>query len=108
MSEADHKVTLEEAMAVAEFSGMIGNYVNAEKDRKVDMFEVNIVPQGEKQLRAINKLLPKLNSVRDRGGEVFKIGDFFSEEYSDAVCEKYINLGLYSNSVRIKAESKKG
>ena len=108
MSEADHKVTLEEAMAVAEFSGMIGNYVNAEKDRKVDMFEVNIVPQGEKQLRAIKELLPKLNSVHDRGGEVFKIGDFFSEEYSDAVCEKYINLGLYSNSVRIKAEPDKG
>ena len=108
MSEADHKVTLEEAMAVAEFSGMIGNYVNAEKDRKVDMFEVNIVPQGEKQLRAIKELLPKLNSVHDRGGEVFKIGDFFSEEYSDAVCEKYINLGLYSNSVRKKAESDKG
>ena len=108
MTEADHKVTLEEAMAVAEFSGMIGNYVNAEKDRKVDMFEVNIVPQGEKQLRAIKELLPKLNSVHDRGGEVFKIGDFFSEEYSDAVCEKYINLGLYSNSVRIKAEPDKG
>ena len=108
MTEADHKVTLEEAMAVAEFSGMIGNYVNAEKDRKVDMFEVNIVPQGEKQLRAIKELLPKLNSVHDRGGEVFKIGDFFSEEYSDAVCEKYINLGIYSNTVRIKAESNKG
>ena len=108
MTEADHKVTLEEAMAVAEFSGMISNYVNTEKDRKVDMFEVNIVPQGEKQLRAIKELLPKLNSVHDRGGEVFKIGDFFSEEYSDAVCEKYINLGLYSNSVRIRAEPDKG
>ena len=46
--------------------------------------------------------------MQDRGGVVFKIGDFFSEEYSDAVCEKYINLGLYSNSVRIKAESDKG
>jgi hypothetical protein len=38
MTEADHKVTLEEAMAVAEFSGMIGKYVNVEKGRKVDMF----------------------------------------------------------------------
>ena len=31
MTEADHKVTFEEAMAVAEFSGMISNYVNTEK-----------------------------------------------------------------------------
>ena len=45
--------------------------------------------------------------MQDRGGVVFKIGDFFSEEYSDAVCEKYINLGLYSTTVRIKAESDK-
>ena len=52
------------------------------------------VPQGEKPLRAIKALLPKLKSVQDRGGVVFKIGDFFSEEYSDAVCEKYINLWL--------------
>jgi hypothetical protein len=103
MTEADHKVTLEESIAVAEFSGMISNYINTEKDRKVDMFEVNIVPQGEKQLRAIKELLPKLKSVHDRGGEVFKIGDFYSEEYSDAVCEKYIDLGIYSNTVKIKA-----
>jgi len=108
MTEADHKVTLEENMAVAEFSGMISNYVNTEKERKVEMFEVNIVPQGEKQIRAIKELLPKLKSVHDRGGEVFKIGDFFSEEYSDAVCEKYINLGIYSNTVRIKAEPDRG
>ena len=71
------------------------------------MFEVNIVPQGEKQLRAIKELLPKLKLVHDRGGEVFKIGDFFSEEYSDAVCEKYINLGIYSNTVRIKQRPEK-
>jgi len=107
MTEADHKVTLEESIAVAEFSGMISNYINTEKDRKVDMFEVNIVPQGEKQLRAIKELLPKLKSVHDRGGEVFKIGDFYSEEYSDAVCEKYIDLGIYSNTVKIKAQPDK-
>ena len=53
------------------------------------------------------KLLPALKSVNDRGGDVFKIGKFFSEDYSDAVCEKYINLGFYSNSVRIKAELEK-
>ena len=45
----------------------------------VDMFEVNIVPQGEKQLIAIKELLPKLKSEHDRGGEVFKIGDFFQK-----------------------------
>ena len=104
LAEADHKVTEKEAMVVAEFSGMIGSYVNTEKGKKVDMFEVNIVPQSDEEIGAITKLLPALKSVNDRGGEVFKIGKFFSEDYSDAVCEKYINLGFYTNSVRLKAE----
>lgn len=66
LAEADHKVTEKEAMAVAEFSGMIGSYVNNEKGKKVDMFEVNVVPQSDEQISAIRKLLPSLKSVNDR------------------------------------------
>ena len=108
MAEADDEVTDEEAMAVAEFSGMIAHYVNAEKGGLIDMFEVNIVPQGDKQMRAINELLPDTKPVKDRGGEVFKVGKFFSEEYADAICEKYIALGLYSDSVRVKPKLDQG
>tara|TARA_Y100000590_G_scaffold340745_1_gene388641 strand:- start:23 stop:829 length:807 start_codon:yes stop_codon:yes gene_type:complete len=104
MAEADDEVTEEEAMAVAEFSGMIAHYVSSEKGGTVEMFEVNIVPQGDKQMEAIKDLLPDLYPVKDRGGQVFKVGKFFSEDYANAVCEKYIALGLYSNSVRIKAD----
>ena len=104
MAEADDEITEEESMAVSEFTGMITHYVNAEKGGVVDMFEVNIVPQGDEQIGAIKEILPNLDSVHDRGGEVFKVGKFFSEDYADAVCEKYIALGLYSNYVRIKPE----
>ena len=103
MAEADDEITEEESMAVSEFTGMIAHYVNAEKGGDVDMFEVNIVPQDEQQIGAINEILPNLESVSDRGGKVFKVGKFFSEDYAEAVCEKYIALGLYSNYVRIKA-----
>ncbi len=103
MAEADEEVTREEAMAISEFSGMISHYVNKEKGGSVDMFEVNIVPQGDHQIRAINELLPGLESVKDRGGEVFKVGKFFSEDYAEAVCTKYISLGLYSSYVRVKS-----
>ena len=96
-------MTREEAMAISEFSGMISHYVNKEKGGSVDMFEVNIVPQGDHQIRAINELLPGLESVKDRGGEVFKVGKFFSEDYAEAVCTKYISLGLYSSYVRVKS-----
>jgi len=102
MAEADDEVTEEEAMAVAEFTGMIAHYVSEEKGGEVEMFEVNLVPQGDKQMEAIKEILPELEVVDDRGGRVFKVGKYFSEDYAEAVCEKYIALGLYSDASKVK------
>ena len=104
MAEADDEVTPEEAMAVSEFTGMISHYVSLEKGGEVEMFEVNIVPQGEEQIKAVQEILPDLNVVDDRGGKVFKVGKYFSEDYAEAVCKKYIALGLYSGSSKIKVD----
>ena len=102
MAEADDEVTEEEAMAVAEFTGMIAHYVSEEKGGEVEMFEVNLVPQGDQQMEAIKEILPELEVVDDRGGRVFKVGKYFSEDYAEAVCEKYIALGLYSDASKVK------
>ncbi|MDP6169508.1 MAG: hypothetical protein QF780_05840 [Candidatus Marinimicrobia bacterium] len=104
MAEADDEVTDEEAMAVAEFTGMIGHYVSAEKGGEMLMFEVNIVPQGDQQMEAVRELLPELDMVEDRGGRVFKVGKYFSEDYAEAVCDKYISLGLYSSSSKVNVD----
>ena len=102
MAEADDEVTEEEAMAVAEFTGMISHYVSSEKGGDMLMYEVNIVPQGDQQMDAVRELLPELEVVEDRGGRVFKVGKYFSEDYAEAVCEKYISLGLYSDASKVK------
>ena len=102
MAEADDEVTEEEAMAVAEFTGMISHYVSSEKGGDMLMYEVNIVPQGDQQMDAVRELLPELEMVEDRGGRVFKVGKYFSEDYAEAVCEKYISLGLYSDASKVK------
>lgn len=102
MAEADDEVTDEEAMAVAEFTGMISHYVSSEKGGDMLMYEVNIVPQGDQQMDAVRELLPELEIVEDRGGRVFKVGKYFSEDYAEAVCEKYISLGLYSDASKVK------
>ncbi len=102
MAEADDEVTEEEAMAVAEFTGMISHYVSSEKGGDMIMYEVNIVPQGDQQMDAVRELLPELEMVEDRGGRVFKVGKYFSEDYAEAVCEKYISLGLYSDASKVK------
>ena len=104
MAEADDEVTDEEAMAVAEFTGMISHYVSSEKGGKVEMYEVNIVPQGDEQMDAVRQLLPELNIVQDRGGKVFKVGRYFSEDYAEAVCKKYIDLGLYSGATKVSVD----
>ena len=107
MAEADDEVTKEEEMAVAEFTGMIAYYVSSEKGGEVQMYEVNIVPQNKEQTDAVRELLPELNIVQDRGGNVFKVGRYFSEDYAEAVCKKYIDLGLYSGTTKVSAEPEK-
>jgi hypothetical protein len=107
MAEADDEVTDEEAMAVAEFTGMIAHYVSLEKGGEVEMWEVNIVPQGDDQISAVKEILPDLNVVEDRGGHVFKVGRYFSDDYAEAVCAKYISIGLYSNTTKLKVDFSK-
>ena len=108
MAEADEEVTDEEAMAVAEFTGMIAHYVSSEKGGDIEMYEVNIVPQGDEQMDAVRELLPELDIVKDRGGQVFKVGKYFSEDYAEAVCKKYISLGLYSGTTKVKVDTNSG
>ena len=102
MAEADDEVTDEEAMAVGEFTGMIGHYVSQEKGGSIDAFEVVIVPQNENQSNAVKELIPNIDSVKKQGGEIFIVGTFYSEDYANAVCGKYISLGLFTNSIKVK------
>ena len=102
MAEADDEVTDEEAMAVGEFTGMIAHYVSQEEGGSIDAFEVVIVPQNEQQSGAVKELIPNIDSVKKQGGEIFIVGTFYSEEYANAVCGKYISLGLFTNSIKVK------
>ena len=102
MAEADDEVTEEEAMAVGEFTGMIAHYVSQEEGGSIDAFEVVIVPQNEKQSGAVKELIPNIDSVKKQGGEIFIVGTFYSEDYASAICGKYISLGLFTNSIKVK------
>ena len=99
MAEADDEVTEEEAMAVGEFTGMIAHYVSQEEGGSIDAFEVVIVPQNEKQSDAVKDIIPNISSVKKQGGEIFIVGTFYSEDYANAVCAKYISLGLFTIAV---------
>ena len=105
MAEADDEVTEEEAMAVGEFTGMIAHYVSMEEGGSIDAFEVVIVPQNDEQTEAVRELIPNIESVKKRGGIIFIVGTFYSEDYANAVCSKYISLGLFTNALKVKIES---
>ena len=105
MAEADDEVTEEEAMAVGEFTGMIAHYVSQEEGGPVDAYEVAIVPQNDEQSDSVKELLMAKKAVKKRGGEVFIVGTFYSEDYASAVCDKYISLGLYTNYIKVVLEA---
>ena len=68
--------------------------MNAEKDRKVDMFEVNIVPQGEKQLRAIKELLPNLIRYKIEEVKYLRLEIFFQKNTQMRSVKNILILGF--------------
>lgn len=93
--EVDGAVQHEEALILAEMEGMIEQYVlGDESERK--MYEVLIVPQSDSQFNAAKELLPNVEYEVHRGGKAMVGGKFFSKEFAEAMCQKYITLGLFS------------
>jgi len=96
--QADGHVSAEEELVLEELTGMITHYVGGSKGDR-EMFEVVIVPQNDGQLSAVSALLPGVEPKTARGGTVFSAGRFFSPRYAEAVCDKYIALGLFTTRV---------
>jgi hypothetical protein len=92
--KADNIVTKDEQLFLEEATGMINDYIN--KNSELPMYHVLIVPQNEVQIDAIKNLFPNAELEERRGGKVFVRGKFYSKNYADAICEKYISLGMFS------------
>lgn len=96
--KADAKVTEEEEIALEELTGIIQHYID-EDPAEQSMFEVLIVPQTDAQVDAVNQLIPGTEMRTLRGGRVFSVGRFFSASYAEVICQKYIELGLFTTQV---------
>ena len=95
--QADSRVSPEEETVLEEVKGLIGQYVD--RDGEQPSHEVVIVPQSDEQIDAVRSLIPGTELEQRRGGKVFTVGRFFSEEYAEAVSQKYISLGLFTTHV---------
>lgn len=95
MIKADNKVTHEEKLIQQELSGIINAYANAEGLART-VFDVLLVPQNEKQIDSVNTLFPGIKPRDLRGASVYSVGEFYSEEYAEEICKKYIELGIFT------------
>jgi hypothetical protein len=93
--KADAHVSWEETVALDEVGGMVRHYL-AEDGAPPPSYEVLIVPQSEAQVDAVQTLLPDATEKMIRGGRVFSVGVYFSAQYAEMVCQKYIALGLFT------------
>jgi tellurite resistance protein len=95
---ADETVTREERIVLEELTGLIEEYLSEEAGEP-PRYEVVIVPQSADQFEAAEALFPKAEIKTSRGGRVISVGTFFSHDYAEAVCQRYIALGLFTAQV---------
>lgn len=105
MAGADTRVSWQESLALDEVGGMLGHYMAGDDDGAWAMHEVLIVPQSDEQVDAVRALLPDIEEKRVRAGRVFAVGRYFSAQYAEMVCEKYIALGLFTTRVEQPARA---
>lgn len=98
LAESDTRVTWQESVALEEADGMLRRFVAGE-EAGLSLHEVLIVPQNDRQVEAVHTLLPGRDEKLLRGGRVFSVGHYFSPRYAEFVCQKYIDLGLFSTVV---------
>lgn len=93
--KADGVISDEEELILKELRGLMNNYILDEGDLH-PRYQVLVVPQDKSQYTAIQELLPKSQLEERRGGKAFCAGHFYSQEYAEAMCNKYMILGLFS------------
>lgn len=101
LAESDKRLTWQESVALEEIEGMLDQYVAGEAADPA-LHEVLIVPQSKRQDNAVRTLLPGREEKYVRGGRVYSAGQYFSPRYAEWVCQKYIELGLFSTVVPVE------
>jgi hypothetical protein len=93
--EIDGHVSAEEQLIMSELGGLLDDYIGGTKSAQ---FAVLIAPQSSAQDTALREILPKHGKEQRLGGEVFRVGQYYSREYADMVCGWYRDTGYLTIS----------
>jgi uncharacterized tellurite resistance protein B-like protein len=92
--KADDQVSEEEALMMAELTGMFANRL-AEATDLVE-YRVLIVPQNPDQDLAIASLFSGFQKNSIAGGIAYNAGQYYAAEYARMICERYRVLGFFT------------
>lgn len=87
----------EEKLALDEVEGMMRHYL-MDDVASMPTYEVLIVPQSEPQIGSVRTLLPRPRRSRS-AADGCSVGHYYSANYAEMVCQKYIALGLFTTLV---------
>lgn len=94
----DDTVSDEEKMIVIEVNSMLQSYINTEAE--LEKYDVFIIPRSEEQEAKAMTVLFNYKRKELQGVNVFWVGEYFSEEYAEIICEEYRSLGLFAVFLR--------
>ncbi len=98
----DEQITDEEELVLGELDAMLSAYVEDEYD--APMHGIAVVPQDEKQDRAIGSLLPDVPKRKVEGGLAYVTGPYHSERYAEVICDGYRSLNFFATVVRYNSD----
>lgn len=93
MINIDNVVSAEEQIFLTEATIIINNYIK--KDDNIKHYEVLLVPQRKKKMLALQELYPNAEILERRGGKVIVQGQYYSKEFAEAICRKFMDLGVF-------------
>lgn len=99
----DESVSDEERMIVVEVNSMLQTYLS--DDDMFEKYDVFIIPRSEEQEAKAMTVLFNYQQKLLQGVKVFWVGEYFSEEYAEIICEEYRALGLFAVFLRPSQQS---
>lgn len=97
----DGNVSSEEELIMEELGGLIDDYVGGTRSTG---FTVLVAPQSHAQEVALKEILHEHHKEQRLGGEVFAVGQYYSQEYADMVCGWYRETGYLTINERVEAK----
>jgi len=94
IAKADNQVSDDEAFILDEIYNVFDDYLNGEED--LPKYEVLIAPQNQDQETMIERLIPDFTKVTDKGGVCYRVGEYYSLNYAQMICQKYRSMNIFT------------